>query len=379
MGRLFWKFFVFLWVGQLATTISVGVVIWFVKPEPGGFGGPPPHPELIFGTERQHFAPPGGALSRPPPAPGHQFTAPILPLIAGSLVSLVFAVLLAWYFSRPIRHIGSAFDSISNGLLDTRISAEMGRRNDELSDLGKGFDAMADRLQGLIEGQQRLLHDVSHELRSPLARLQAVSDLMQQQPERSAEFVTRIERETQRMDGLVGELLTLARLDAGVMTGHAVSLDLNEMIDAIAEDVRIEAQFKRCVIQIEMPEDIVVQGNSELLHRALENIVRNALQYSPEGGQIVIRCRTQHQGQLLSIEVLDQGCGVPEADLDVLFDVFFRSAKSGQTQGYGLGLSIAQRVVQAHNGQIKARNREQGGLAVSIELPLSATEDSVDS
>lgn len=216
MGHLFWKFFLFFWLAQVVTSAGVGITVWLEHSgdrsgDRSGArffdGGPPPAPEFR-GADRS-LPPP--SLSHPPPS--------LVPILAGSLASLFFAAFLAWYFARPIRSLRAAFESVADGKLETRIGASMGHRNDELADLGKNFDHMAGRLQNLIETQRRMLHDVSHELRSPLARLQAAADLMQQQPERGAEFAERIQRDTARMDTLIGELLTLARLDAG-MTGN---------------------------------------------------------------------------------------------------------------------------------------------------------------
>ena len=219
-----------------------------------------------------------------PPAlsPGHIFP-PLMPIVAGSMVSLIFAAWLAWYFSRPIRNLRTAFDAVANGKLDTRIGSSMGGRHDELSDLGQDFDRMASRLQGLMEAQRRLLHDVSHELRSPLARLQVATDLIQQQPERAAEFISRLESDTGRIDALVGELLMLARLDSG-MTGRMDQIvALHEMLDHIASDANFEAASKQCTVQADVPENIQIKGNQELLFRAFENVVRNAVHYSPPG------------------------------------------------------------------------------------------------
>jgi len=190
MGRLFWKFFFIFWLAQVVTTVGVGVAVWLAHPAfgpgSGAFDGGAPPPSALNGADRL-------PLPLPPPPAGESgprhLPPPVIPFLAGSIVSLLFAVLLAWYFARPIRSLRAAFESVAGGKLETRIGTSMGRRNDELADLGKDFDHMASRLQNLLEAQRRLLHDVSHELRSPLARLQAAADLMRQQPERGAEFI----------------------------------------------------------------------------------------------------------------------------------------------------------------------------------------------
>jgi signal transduction histidine kinase len=303
----------------------------------------------------------------------------LLPIISGTVISLVFALLLARYFSRPIRNIRQALGSISTGRLDTRICGAMVSRHDELADLGRGFDEMAERLQFLVEGQQRLLHDVSHELRSPLARLQAAADLIRQQPERAEEFIARIERESTRMDKLVGELLTLARLDAGIAGTQAVPIDLNEMIATIVDDAAFEFQAKNGAVEAEMSEGMVVLGHSDLLHRALENIVRNAVRHSPVGGQVRIIAAVNKEFKQIHIEIMDQGKGVPEAELKAIFNPFIRGSTSHTVKGFGLGLAITQRIIKAHGGGVSADNCAEGGLIVTIRLPVetAGTEDPV--
>lgn len=356
MGRLFWKFFFFFWLAQVLTSAGVGVAVWMDRAERNAEAG----------MTRQGPPLPGH------PAPGHPrpplpAPMPLLPILAGSVVSVLFAALLAWYFARPIRSLRTAFESVAGGRLQTRIGASMGNRNDELADLGSDFDHMADRLEQLLEAQRRLLHDVSHELRSPLARLQAAADLVRQQPERAAEFVERIERDTGRMDTLVGELLTLARLDSG-MPGHAEeALDLSDMLAEIADDSRIEAEHKHCSIDLEVDGLLVVRGSHELLYRAIENVVRNAVLHSPEGGRVSISA--QPKDGRLHIAIADKGAGVPEGDLATIFDPFVRSGSGQSIAGYGLGLAITRRVIEAHGGAVSAANRAEGGLVVVLELP----------
>lgn len=381
LGRLFWKFFFFFWLAQLVTSVGVGISIWLLRPEihwelpepPGegrppdnfpGMGGPPPQADMA------------GAVAGPPaPRPGpprqRSLLPPLMPILAGSIVSLLFAALLAWYFARPIRNLRAAFEAVAGGRLETRIGDTMGRRRDELSDLGTDFDRMAERLQGLLDGQRRLLHDVSHELRSPLARLQAAADLMRQQPERGADFIERIERDTARMDRLVGELLTLARLDSGMAGKLDQDFDLGEMIHDIADDARIEADPKACRIATALASPLPVRGNPELLHRAIENVVRNAVRHSPRGGLISIEGQADAETHTLRIGIADAGPGVPDTNLEAIFAPFFRGEGTGA--GYGLGLAITRRVVAAHGGSVNAANRTQGGLRVTIRLPAYST------
>ena len=358
MGRLFWKFFFFFWLAQVVTAVGVGGAIWLEHAEHWGDGGPPPPASFAAA----HPPPPA---ERPPPP--HRLPLPLLPILAGGLVSLLFAALLAWYFAKPISRLRKAFEAVAGGQLDTRIAAAMGRRDDELADLGADFDRMAGRLESLLMAQRRLLHDVSHELRSPLARLQAAADLLRQQPERAGEFIERIERDTRRMDHLVGELLTLARLDAGMVGRREDRVDVRELICDIAEDASFEAAGRHCTIAIEQVATSIAEGNHELLYRAFENVIRNAVKHSPEGGLVSIS--TEAEAGRLRVLVADQGAGVVEADLGAIFEPFVRSDRDHLPLGYGLGLAITRRVIEAHGGSVKAINRPTGGLLVVLELP----------
>jgi signal transduction histidine kinase len=375
MGRLFWKFFFFFWLAQVITSAGVGVAIWLLRPGPGpapliltpppalaGKGAQAPQERRGFAMPR-NFEPKERRLIEP------LFPPWLLPLLASSAVSLLFASLLAWYFSRPIRSLRQAFESVASGKLDTRIGASMGMRQDELADLGAGFDYMTERLQNLMEGQRRLLHDVSHEMRSPLARLQAVTDLIRQQPERSAELLERMERDMGRMDQLIGELLTFARLDAGMAGDLTETVDLFELVCSIADDAQFEAAQKNCRIVVHFHEPIFIRGNRELLHRAAENVVRNALRYSPEGGQITIAKKINAAKQQVEIHISDEGPGVRDDDLKSIFDPFFRCAGAGDPPGYGLGLAITRRIIEAYGGHVAAINQENGGLLVTLCLP----------
>ncbi len=378
MGRLFWKFFLIFWLSQVLTVFGVSIAIWALRSEE-------PHEfRPAENCERPHGQPPvfspDGRKDMPPPraqAEGYQpphlsgnIFPPLVPLIAGSIVSLFFAAWLAWYFSRPIRNLRAAFEKVASGKLDTRIGSSMGGRHDELSDLGHDFDRMASRLQGLMEAQRRLLHDVSHELRSPLARLQVATDLIQQQPERAAEFISRLERETGRIDALVGELLMLVRLDSGMAGQMDQIVDLHELLARIASDASFEAASRDCTVVADIPESMQIEGNQELLFRAFENVVRNAVLHSPAGKRVDIAAKRDGLGQRV-ITVADQGSGVPPAELETIFEPFFRGKAESGYSGYGLGLAITQRVIHAHGGTVKATNRDGGGLEVTITLHAS--------
>ena len=289
------------------------------------------------------------------------------PLLSGLLVSLLSAWALAWYFAKPIRQLRHAFDAAASGNLGMRIGASMGGRRDELADLGRDFDHMTERLGHLVDGQKRLLHDVSHEMRSPLARLQAAIGLARQQPEHFEETLARIEREGERLDSLVDELLTLSRLQAGV-AGDAEDVDLQELLEGIVEDARFEGAARQVGVQLALAAGLpTVRANPALLHRAIENIVRNALHHSPPGG--VVRVTGEATKNRLRLSIVDQGPGVPPEALEKIFQPFYRGGKTSGG-GYGLGLAIADRVIAAVDGKIRAKNGATGGLVVEIELPL---------
>ena len=366
MGRLFWKFFIIFWLAQFVTSAGVGVMVWLEhrangSPTAGLFQvAPPPNGERPPG--------PPGAERMPPPPP--RIPPPVLPILAGSLVSLVFAALLAWYFARPIRTLRGAFAAVAEGRLETRIGSAMGSRHDELADLSNDFDHMADHLEALIDTQRRLLHDVSHELRSPLARLQAAADLLLQQPERGGEFAARIQRDTARMDALVDQLLTLARLDAGMAGRLDEDVDVYEIVVDVADAAGFEAQARQCTIACDLTQSIIVRGNHELLQRAIENVVRNAVRHSPAGGVVAIAVSAD--ARRLRVTVSDDGPGVAPRELSAIFDPFVRGSNAPASTGHGLGLAITRRVAVAHGGRVFAENRARGGLAVTLEIPLRA-------
>lgn len=310
--------------------------------------------------------------SPPPDGPfGAPWEVPVLAVVGG----LIFSAVLAWYLTRPIQTLARGFDRLAEGELSVRLGKQMGRRRDELADLARHFDTMAERLEQLVGARDRLLHDVSHELRSPLARLQTAIGLARQSPQKIASSLERIEREAQKLDALVGELLTLARAEAGAMR-HDQYFDPVDLVRAVAEDARFEAEQLGVTVTLAAEEIAApgprptVAGDAELLRRGLENVVRNALRYSRSGQRVTIAVRPPRAEPAYLIEIADQGPGVPEEALPSLFEPFVRVGESGREPGFGLGLSIARRAVQAHGGSISAANRD-GGFTVSLLLPAS--------
>ena len=310
---------------------------------------------------------PGGANG---PA---QIIFPVEPIAGGILASLAVAALLAWYVSKPIRSLRRAFDAAARGDLEARVGDTMGRRRDELADLGRDFDRTAARLKLLMDGQRRLLHDVSHELRSPLARLQAAVGLARQQPGNADASMDRIERESVRMDMLVDELLTLSRVEAGMGAEQHESVDIAELLNQVVQDVSFERGAMSVPIaivsQIGNLSVSIVEGNAEMLHRAFENVVRNAARHTPPGTRISIDGSYDPVRREVRVLISDEGPGVPVAKLESIFEPFFRGASGRGASGHGLGLAIARRIIDAHGGSISASIRTAGGLAVEIRLP----------
>ncbi|MDD4914629.1 MAG: histidine kinase dimerization/phospho-acceptor domain-containing protein [Methylococcales bacterium] len=333
---------------------------------------PHPFPPPLFwqsgnGRPGDHAPPPGS-----PRHPSERYSS-LLSIVIGLLASLLFSAVLAWYFARPIRSLRQAFSAVAQGDLDTRVGPMMGRRRDELSDLGRDFDHMVGQIRSLVNAQQRLLHDVSHELRSPLARIQAAIGLVQQQPEKAQATMERIERETQRISDLVGELLVLSRLEAGVSGEDNAEFDIGGLLDDVVEDARFEADQLELQIRYAGIDDTPVKGCGELLHRAFENVLRNALQHCKKGGVIQVIAGFNPDNRLFQLCIDDQGPGVAESDLSAIFEPFFRSGKTTKAYSTGLGLGIAKRSIVGHGGLIQASNRPEGGLRVKIDIPFPQT------
>lgn len=347
-GRLFWKCFVLIALVQISSDEMVHRWITSHYPQDSRSYAPAPQ-------EHQHAEP---NLGLP------------MPLLVDIVASLASAALLAWLFSKPIRNLRSALADAAGGNLDIRVAETMGRGNDELKDLGIEFDRMIARLQAVITAQRRLLNDVSHETRSPMARIQAAVGLAYQQPDQAQPMLERIERESIRVDRLMGELLALSRLQAGVDYSSCEEIDLHELLSSIIDDARFEASAKGRSIRVGATLEGAVRGNAELLRRAVENVVRNAVKFSHRDGTVTVETMPAAGGRRVGIAVQDTGTGVPEADLANIFDPFFRSSTHVRKEGSGLGLEIAKRVIESHGGTITASNVPGGGLRVVMELPL---------
>lgn len=286
--------------------------------------------------------------------------------IAG-LGGLLFSGLLAWNLTRPLNRLRASFDRVAQGDLSIRLLPDMKRRHDELSDVARDFDAMVERLDVLVSSREQLLHDVSHELRSPLARLQLAIGLAHQNHANIEPSLQRIEREASRMDKMIGELLALSRSEHQVVDD--TYFDLLGLVTAVVNDARFEAQVPGVTILLNADEtqDHTVKGNPELMRRALDNIIRNALRFSTHAQTVTVTLSGNDREWTIS--VADQGPGVEKTKLSSIFDPFIRIESPQSGKGYGLGLAIARKVVMAHGGHIEADNGEQGGLIVRISIP----------
>ncbi len=294
-------------------------------------------------------------------------------VFAGS-VGLLFSLLLAWNLTRPMRQLREGFSRVSNGDLSVRLYPMMRKRHDELSTVAEAFDAMVERLDTLVRAREELLHDISHELRSPLARLQLATGLARQTPESVNASLDRIDEEARRLDKMIGELLTLSRAEHESIPDEQY-FDLTGLVHAVVTDVRYEAQIPGVKVDFHVDEnaDYTVRGNAELIRRGIENVLRNALRFSLPGQHIQVRLKAEQQW--LAIRVRDQGPGVDEEKLSSIFDPFVRVNSPLLGKGYGLGLAIVRKVVLAHHGEVQAINRPVGGLELTIRLPRWQAQD----
>jgi signal transduction histidine kinase len=296
---------------------------------------------------------------------------PIVAVIVTLLVSTIVCFLLARYLSDPVRHLRAATRSIANGNLGVRISSLLGTRRDELGMLAADFDIMAERLRALLESQRELLRDVSHELRSPLARLQIALGLARRPNADLQQEFDRIERETGRLDELIGEILSLSRLDDPARALLVEPVNLDELLETLLENARLEAEPRAIRLHLQPSAALRIEGDRELIYRALENVLRNAVRFSPDGAAVELTVEQRAQQAL--IRICDRGPGVPPAALERIFEPFFCVAKARDRDfgGYGIGLAITARVAALHGGSVSARNDARGGLQVEFCLPLS--------
>lgn len=289
---------------------------------------------------------------------------PIAIVLVAAMAGLLFAVVLAYTYSRPFTRLKEGFASVAKGNLKTRLVKGKPSK-DELGELLQGFDGMASELDRQITQQKALLHDVSHELRSPLARLSLAAGLLRQSPAQLEVGLERIERETERLDHLIGQLLKLSRLESDAWQVELAPTDLIELLENVLMDAQFEAEQKAVLLVAEqMPKACPLVGNADAIHSALENVIRNAIRHTPTNGRVTIA--VLQTPDLVEVSVQDEGGGLDDAVLPKLFEPFF---KQGKHKGHGLGLAIVKKAVQLHGGSVSAVNREKGLL---IKLTFAA-------
>jgi two-component system OmpR family sensor kinase len=293
-------------------------------------------------------------------------------LYSGLIGVFIFSALLTFYLTIPIRKIRDGFGRLAAGDLKVRLGPTWLRRRDEIADLAADFDKMATRLEELVASRDRLLADISHELRSPLTRLQLAIALARQSPEKAMDSLQRVGREADKLEDMVGQLLSLSKLESGATTTDEYFF-VSEIAGIVVEDARFEAQEKGVAVEIlAHPEhrgrEALVVGSGKLVSRAIENIVRNALRFSRRGDVVTIEIESNEGGTTLYIK--DQGPGVKDDQLASLFEPFVQVGIE-HGQGYGLGLAITKRAIIAHGGAIRAANGDEAGLTITVWLPAA--------
>jgi signal transduction histidine kinase len=320
-------------------------------------------------------------LPRPPP---ESFFHPLMHVLAVTLTGGLFCYWLARHLTSPVEKLRSATQDLASGNLSARVLPAMGNRRDELASLAADFDLMAEKIETLINSQRRLLGDISHELRSPLARLNVALELARQRAGADAtSALDRIQKEAENLNEMIGQLLALTRLESGAEGLRKTSFDLAELVGAITADAQFEAGSRNRAVRLHTDGDCTIIGNEPLLRRAIENVVRNAVQYTAPGTEVEValncgRSVPASDSQAAIITVRDHGSGVPENALIEIFRPFYRvdDARDREAGGVGLGLAIADRAVRLHEGRVEAANEPSGGLVVTIKLPFQQTADS---
>jgi signal transduction histidine kinase len=282
---------------------------------------------------------------------------------------------LARYISSPVSELRAATRALAGGNLHARIAPSVCRRSDELGGLGIDFNAMAERMQSLLESQRRLLRDISHELRSPLTRLRVALDLAKESADSTSRRAhRRIELEAEKINEMIGNLLRLSRLETLADVPDKSQIDLAKLVQQAADEATLEAVQNGRSVKVLHADSCTIVGNEDLLHGVLENLIRNAIRYTPEGTAVELDLSKQFIAGAWHafLSVRDYGPGVPPGHLTDIFEAFFRveDSRNRETGGTGLGLSIAQRAVHLHNGTIRAINMASGGLKIEVRLPL---------
>jgi signal transduction histidine kinase len=302
-----------------------------------------------------------------------QPAAQALRVLAVLLTAGLLCYLLARYIVSPVIKLRAVTGQLARGDLSARVSPLLGKRRDELAELGHDFDRMAARIETLVQAQRRLIGDISHELRSPLTRLGVALELARQRtgPEASS-MLDRIGRESESINEMIGQLLTLSRIESSADELKMSRIDLAALVREVADDADFEARSRNRSARATTCEPCVTTGVPGLIRSAVENVLRNAVRHTAEGTEVEIALSCAGGERRGVVTVRDRGAGVPESALADIFRPFYRveEARDRQTGGAGLGLAIAARAVRLHGGEIKASNAPGGGLIVELQLPL---------
>lgn len=372
MGRLFWKLFAALFLALISTVITVGnIVQWELnqkalhhselsQPCTALATCPPPvvenHHETRLGTWRVlnyaqlllHF--------------------PLSALLFCILSSAIFAGILAWSISHPVKLLLDHLKNAAKGDFLIGVSPKITASHDEFSELGEALDLMTLRIDNMIKSQSKMLHHVSHELRSPLARIQMAVGLVMQNPKKMQSSLQRVELEAVRMERMISELLEIFRFESGMQKLQKTEVDLKGLLTGIVGDVLFEKHEAK--LRLDMPaEPVVVEGQLELLQRAIDNVIRNAVKYGPEEGVVAIELQHSARTGEVILEVQDQGEGVEPQELEQIFRPFVRGRRASQVDGHGIGLAMTKHIVEAHGGFVKATNLNPHGFMIRIHLP----------
>jgi two-component system sensor histidine kinase CpxA len=297
---------------------------------------------------------------------------PILQIITALIIVALLTAFVTWRITNPLRKLKQATDSFARGNLDIRLPNRVECRNDEIGEVGLAFNHMAERISLLVSNQQRLFRDISHELRTPLARQQIALELLARKlPDTEHQSLHRIEREIERMNALIDQVLTLLRLEQNGQSPSIEAYDLSDLLYKLTQDAQFETQSKD-QIHLQQPEKNPLTGQPELVSRAVENILRNAIRYTLDDGRVFLQVDMHKDTVVIRIE--DEGEGVPEDSLKHLFEPFYRveASRNQQSGGYGVGMAIAEQAIRAQGGRIEASNRSSGGLRVDITLPKTS-------
>jgi len=284
------------------------------------------------------------------------------------VITAVVSFLLARSISAPIRGLRDASRALAEGRLEARVGADISGRRDELGSLGREFDEMGARLQRLMASRQELLRNISHELRTPLTRIRMAVELARDKNGNDEPELERVVKESEKLDQLIDQVLALAKVDYGAPEIRREPVDLSALLASLTEEAGIEADASEVILAPDIAPGIVIQGDAALLAAGIENVLRNALHYSPPGGRVEIALVTA--GDAVRIRIRDHGSGVPDAELTRIFDPFHQVglARSPGEGGYGLGLAVTAGAARLHGGAVSARNHPAGGLEVTIEL-----------